>query len=1014
LLAVAASALLYTWCCGVASAAVTGKVEVCKDAANGSVGDMFDFQLFKGANALSPVIVVPGGQCATLASGLSVANVNGPITYKIVETPDPSSTHIWQMVAPPASPATGLGLGSGGAIVSVNAATATVTFNLDQSGADTVINVVNQLAGSSLKICKKTSDPALAGKSYTFTVGGTQTVSAIANGACSGPIAYQQGSKVVVQESVPQFQYVKSATGDAASGPTVLATGTDLTVGKVKVQILAGHVNVLTFDNESTSPSQQGNMEICKVAGDSFINQISSFHYTIQDGNQTFTADVTPGQCSGPINGMYSSTGCTTCGIPAGTVTVTEVIPQNANWQLSSVALHASSAGSLGLVTLANGTALVVVPIAAAGEVVVDYTNTTLLAPVKVCKLLSAGSNALTGKTFNFTVSDDAVLDAYGNPKQYPVSIVASAPGTSGACVFVSAGRNKGDLQVPVGSNITVTESNSNQFIDAGGGPGNSFTVGPRPVHSGVNEVDFTNTALGQLEICKYIVKGDPDYGQTFTFTYSNADKSVTGTAVTSSGSCSFPAVVPVGTYTVTEDLSQMTVTLANGQKVPIYLFAGSDARNNMGQSLCQPPAAYPAPTPPASPPGTGCGNPMTVTVPYAADPAQGEANVAFWNKFVHASAKICKIIDPHSFATLNGLPFTFTASYTVDTGSGPVTTTYGPFQINAPYTDCPPFGDFILANKDGSPTTVTVTEVGGTAYETSSITVSPGAPVSGSPDLLNGSITFNPGAGLNGVIFTNIVRCSGANGAIPAGTPGTQAFYDNSQPAIAFGCAVYVVQYPGANNDTDLALEFVRGPNTGTNIVIGHDLVGANGANGQLSDIAMTSSGAMYGVNNAGTFFDVDPVTGHLTVVATVGTSQLAGNPVALVVGPTGIVYANQSLAPGYFDSINPTTGVATLIGTPSAVSSGDLAFVGSGTNLVMTVIGDDLYQVNPTNGSSTLIGPTGDVYVFGLAGSYGELFGFDVFGNLLRIDPATGAATVIAFSGPAFSGAASPPNHT
>ena len=258
---------------------------------------------------------------------------------------------------------------------------------------------------------------------------------------------------------------------------------------------------------------------------------------------------------------------------------------------------------------------------------------------------------------------------------------------------------------------------------------------------------------------------------------------------------------------------------------------------------------------------------------------------------------------------------------------------------------------------------------------------------------------------------FTNAFSlCTGSDGAIPAGTPGTSTFYTNSQPAIADGCAVYVdTVVPDVG--TDLRLEFIRGVNTGTAIPIGVNLLPTGGPV-VLSDIAMTSGGLLYGIDLGGFFYDVDPVTGHVTPVNSV--SNMTAEPNALVVGPTGTVFANQTFGGGYLDSVDPATGVATLIGTPSAASSGDLAFLTGGT-LYMSINdgADALATVNPTNGVTTTVGSIGFTSVYGLVGSFGQLFGFTTAGQLLLINPLTGAGTQIASGGPDVFGAASPPQN-
>ncbi len=141
-----------------------------------------------------------------------------------------------------------------------------------------------------------------------------------------------------------------------------------------------------------------------------------------------------------------------------------------------------------------------------------------------------------------------------------------------------------------------------------------------------------------------------------------------------------------------------------------------------------------------------------------------------------------------------------------------------------------------------------------------------------------------------------------------------------------------------------------------------------------------------------------------------------------------------------GNFYSINPSTGIATLIGptgfadcaAPPASPCGphgsnSLAAVGG--QIYATDFSNNLYKVNPTTGAATLIGPTGipalpftpatfnpdgtfNAYDEALFGANGNLYAtFDAFildfstftntavidPNLYQIDPITGLATLI-----------------
>ncbi len=157
------------------------------------------------------------------------------------------------------------------------------------------------------------------------------------------------------------------------------------------------------------------------------------------------------------------------------------------------------------------------------------------------------------------------------------------------------------------------------------------------------------------------------------------------------------------------------------------------------------------------------------------------------------------------------------------------------------------------------------------------------------------------------------------------------------------------------------------------------------------------------------------------------------------LAFGPNGSLF---TLAfSGSLDTINPATGVSTVIGatgladcsTPPASPCGPHAASSLGAvggQLYVTDLANNLYRVNPSTGAATLIGPTGipplpfnplsvnpdntfNAYTQSLFGANGRLYAtFDAFTvssttfqpvsiviapELYQIDPATGAARLI-----------------
>jgi len=180
-----------------------------------------------------------------------------------------------------------------------------------------------------------------------------------------------------------------------------------------------------------------------------------------------------------------------------------------------------------------------------------------------------------------------------------------------------------------------------------------------------------------------------------------------------------------------------------------------------------------------------------------------------------------------------------------------------------------------------------------------------------------------------------------------------------------------------------------------------------------EMTDIAVDKTGGIVGVSET-KVYRIDPTTAGCTLL----TSGLQGafNGLSFVpaetIGATGDdVLVGTRGDDGIVDRINPMTGAVTVIGNMggSFTSSGDLvAIVGFGT--VQTTVGstsDVLARLAPTTFAATAVGATGHTGIFGLAFWKGKVFGFSEGGELLTIDPNTGAATVVQRGGPAWWGA-------
>ena len=250
-------------------------------------------------------------------------------------------------------------------------------------------------------------------------------------------------------------------------------------------------------------------------------------------------------------------------------------------------------------------------------------------------------------------------------------------------------------------------------------------------------------------------------------------------------------------------------------------------------------------------------------------------------------------------------------------------------------------------------------------------------------------------------------LACTQLDPRLEAGKPGTAAFAELARQSLADGCVAYI---DTSTSPPSLELAFLRGSLTGTVIPIGPLRTASASVN--LTDVALTSSGTLYGVDFGSDLYRIDTANARATLIGPLG-DQVNG----LVVGPEGTLYASG----GYeLYTVNVTSGSGTYVGTTGFASSGDLAFTPDGTLLMSAEpsLGgpnDSLVKLNLMTAYGTLIGSIGQGSVYGLAESYGTLFAATASGDLLTVDPATGASTVLAAGGDlSANGMAVPPQAT
>ena len=182
-----------------------------------------------------------------------------------------------------------------------------------------------------------------------------------------------------------------------------------------------------------------------------------------------------------------------------------------------------------------------------------------------------------------------------------------------------------------------------------------------------------------------------------------------------------------------------------------------------------------------------------------------------------------------------------------------------------------------------------------------------------------------------------------------------------------------------------------------------------------QMTDLGIDANGKLVGVSFFAVY-QVDPTTAHVTQLSSSLARSFNGLSFvpASALGMTGndVLIGTQTTDDKVF-RVNPMTGAATQVGAMGAsyTSSGDVVSV-DGFGTVQTVPGnphDVLVRLAPSTFAATPIGTsTGFDNIWGLGFWKGKVFGFTNAGELITIDPMTGAGTLVASGGPAWYGAA------
>ncbi|MAA80078.1 MAG: hypothetical protein CL916_12555, partial [Deltaproteobacteria bacterium] len=164
-----------------------------------------------------------------------------------------------------------------------------------------------------------------------------------------------------------------------------------------------------------------------------------------------------------------------------------------------------------------------------------------------------------------------------------------------------------------------------------------------------------------------------------------------------------------------------------------------------------------------------------------------------------------------------------------------------------------------------------------------------------------------------------------------------------------------------------------------------------------------------LYGISPPSTVYSFDEHLLDWNIVANVNHS--GGTLNGFCIDSSSRMYATVG---NQIYTIDTTIGSATLVGNLGGVfqSSGDCV-VDKIDGIYMTssgVQGDDFVRINPVTGEGTLVGNTGVSGIYGLTSAWGYMFGFTGQGQLVEIDKMTGQAQVIhSFPNIVFYGAAS-----
>jgi hypothetical protein len=220
---------------------------------------------------------------------------------------------------------------------------------------------------------------------------------------------------------------------------------------------------------------------------------------------------------------------------------------------------------------------------------------------------------------------------------------------------------------------------------------------------------------------------------------------------------------------------------------------------------------------------------------------------------------------------------------------------------------------------------------------------------------------------------------------------------------------AVWAAMNPGAANAGSVVYVAGSGNEFGTlNLTTGAftDIGTLNlPTNDNIFGMGFGSNGALYGLDATlptANLYQINITNADATLIGPTNPPESAIDASA---DASGKLYALSQDTNAIFYSMTPaTTGTTTTVVGPTGISSTGLMAVNASGTQIFTGAYDpttgtyDLYSINPTTGVATLIGDTGFYIINGLFVN-GTLYGFDDVTNaIVTINTTTGIATQVA----------------